>query len=234
MPDQLDDDLKTLIRNLPALRLIAMKKATLIAHGTGGGCRTTTPTPINWGAWKLLNDITALAGMMARACGLRHGRSTPAEALFRGVRRRRERILARTDAAKVVGLVHEARIRMDRHLTPPESRVFVGCCPSCGRELWPGEQDVDSGWMVCRCGMTLRIRDVQRTRMLELATVGTQGTAAGLCRLLASCGVRLRRNTVNQWRRRGVIRPVGRDEEGRPVFLLWDVWQAIGRHGTDT
>jgi hypothetical protein len=45
---------------------------------------------------------------------------------------------------------------------------------------------------------------------------------------LKSCGIELKRNTIKQWREHGHLKPVG-NQDGKPVYLLWDLWAAYNQ-----
>ena len=224
-----ESDLRSLIHDLPALRLVAERKAHAAPPQPGPhGRRTSAPAPLDWGAYRLLRDVDGYAATLARAAGLPHAAAT-AESSLRGVVPRSRTLMAREDAGRIVRLGHEAARRVRRRLTPPDDRILIGMCLRCDGQLWCTEDDIAGGWTVCPgCGSTQRISDVRQARILRLAGYGAQGTAAALSRLFKSCGLRVDRKTISQWSRRGVISPVG-DADGRPVFRLWDVWKAIRR-----
>ncbi|WEV72137.1 hypothetical protein [Bifidobacterium sp. ESL0790] len=226
---QLDKDLRSLSANLPALRDIAAKKASVVARQSGAGSYTVGPIPVNLGAWQLLQDILKFARELARA--LRFAPSFDAEFVFKGTLRHLDDLLARPDAASVCEIAHEASKRLSRHLEPPPAMVMIGKCLDldCRAELWCGEDDLASGWTVCpRCGRTTSVHEVQQLRMVEAATYGVQGTAADISAMLRDQGIKVRRQTISQWKNRGIIQPVGQ-QDGKPVFLVWDVWKAMNR-----
>ncbi|AKV55091.1 hypothetical protein BACT_0507 [Bifidobacterium actinocoloniiforme DSM 22766] len=221
-------DLRLLRERLPDLRQIAARKASVMARQSRGGQRTVAPVPLNLGAWNLMEDIERYARSLGRAVGVRQ-RHVPAEGLLAAAIERQDQLRARPDATIIKRVAAVLVTRMDRQFTPPEDRTLIGYCDRCGAELWCGEEDIAGGWTVCpSCGRTLKVKEVQQIRILRLASCGTQGTAAGLCDLLKGCGVDIKRNTVSQWRKRGIIRQVG-VQNGKPVYLLWDVWQALTR-----
>ena len=228
----LDQDLRTLRIYLPDLRLLAAKKASVTAHSSHAGLRTTAPIPLNEGAWNLLEDIEHFAWSLGRAVGVRQ-RHVPTEGLLTAATNRVDRLLARPDAPIIKRMAATLVQRMGRQFEPPEDHTLIGYCQQCGSELWCVDEDIAGGWTVCpSCHATLKVRDIQQARILRLAASGAQGTAASLCSLLQACGVKVKRNTVTQWRKRGIIHPVAQ-EDGKPVYLLWDVWQAVNR-GTVT
>jgi hypothetical protein len=84
---------------------------------------------------------------------------------------------------------------------------------------------------VCKCGQTLKVRDVQEQHLLMCALADnkeSRGTAAGIAKLLHANGIDVRRQTIAQWKSRGVIRPIG-EQNGNPVFRVWDIWKALTR-----
>lgn len=227
---QLDTDFHALIAGLPALRDIAAKKASVIARQSAHGSHTVAPIPVNLGAWQLLQDIEKFAHGLGEA--LRFAPSLEAEFIFKGSLRHIDDLIARPDADSICGIAREACKRLNRQLEPPEDKVLIGYCtePTCGSELWCGDQDIESGWTVCPgCDKTLNVREIQQIRMLALASAGTQGTAAELSKLLAACGLKVHRKTITEWRRRGIVQQIGQ-QDGRPVYLLWDIWHAATRH----
>lgn len=52
--------------------------------------------------------------------------------------------------------------------------------------------------------------------------------AAELAALLGRCGVTVRRGTISKWKSCGIIRPIGMEGD-KPVYRLWDIWQAANR-----
>lgn len=126
----------------------------------------------------------------------------------------------------IVELTRQAAIRLDRTLNPPPETKMIGWCPACGFELRCDELELKSGYKACdRCSGEYRIKDIQRASMLRLAVGESRGTAAEISRLLQPWGIDIKSNTISHWGARGLIQPVGMDGE-RPVFLVWDVWQA--------
>jgi cytochrome c553 len=226
--EALDRDLRTLRARLPDLRQIAAKKASVMARRSRGGQRTVAPIPLNEGAWQLVQDIERFAWSVGRAVGVRQAH-VPAEGLLAAAIGHVDRLLARPDAGLVQRVAATLVERLDRQFTPPEDRTLIGYCTGCGAELWADDDDIASGWAVCSsCHATLKVRDIQQARILRLAASGAQGTAASLAKLLKSCGVQVRRQTIAQWKLRGIVKPVG-EQDGKPVYLLWDIWQACTR-----
>lgn len=225
----MDTDFRALIAGLPELRDIAAKKASVVARQSGHGVYTIAPIPVNLGAWQLLQDIEKFAHGLGKA--LRFAPSFEAEFIIKGSLCHIDELLVRPDADSICRIAREACKRLNRQLEPPEDKILIGYCtaPACGGEVWCGDQDVESDWTVCpNCGKTLNVHEIQQIRMLALASAGTQGTAAELSKLLASCGLKVRRKTISEWKRRGIITPVAM-QDGNPVYLLWDVWMALNR-----
>lgn len=225
---QLRDDLHSLAIGLPALRSIAAKKARIMTKQSGGGMKTIAPIPLNIGAWQLLEDIRKYAMSLMIALHLPY-RRFDAEMMLKGAMNQIPQLVSRPDIAQIMDLSHQAVHKMLKQFTPPPDKTMIGSCPECGADLWCDDTDLESGWTVCGCGATLKVRDVQQLRVLRLASCGARGTAAELCRFLKPCGVTIRRKTISEWKRRGVITPVTIDQEGYPVYLMWDVWQAFTR-----
>jgi hypothetical protein len=221
-------DLNSLVIGLPILRSLAAKKSRVIGKQSGGGMRTIAPIPLNIGAWQLLQDITKYATSLMVALRLPYRRFDE-ETMLKGVMHQVTKLASRPDIEQIMDLAHQAVHKMVRQFTPPPEKTMIGSCPECGADVWCDDADVESGWTVCKCGDTLKVRDVQQLRVLRLASCGARGTAAELCRFLKPCGVTIRRKTVSEWKRRGIIAPVTVDQDGLPVYLLWDVWQAFTR-----
>ncbi|MCI1637460.1 MAG: hypothetical protein LKI30_05085 [Bifidobacterium crudilactis] len=219
--------LRHLAARLPDLRIVAAKKATVMAREQGHGSRTVAPIPLNAGAWQLQQSIEEFARTLAKVLTLQYGH-LPAESLLKAVAQRAPALMQRRDAASIHTLATIAARRLDRQLEPPQSRILIGQCPYCGDDVWSSEDDLAAGWQPCGCGQTVNIPSVQEQRIFKLAISDAQGTAAALSKLLKSCGIEVRRQTISEWKRRGIIKSVG-SQEGKPVFLLWDVWGAYTR-----
>ena len=226
--EQFARDLRTLRTRLPDLRQLAAKKASVMARQSRGGQYTVAPIPLNEGAWTLLEDIKRYARSLGRAVGVRQ-RHVPTEGLLVAAIDHRERLLARTDADSIKRVDRTAVQRMDRQFEPPEDRTLIGYCDRCGAEQWCVQDDLESGWTVCpSCHATLKVRDIQQARILRLAASGAQGTAASLASLFSSCGIPVRRQTIAQWKFRGIVDPISL-QGGKPAYMLWDIWQALNR-----
>jgi hypothetical protein len=219
--------LRHLAARLPDLRIVAAKKATVMAREQGHGSRTVAPIPLNAGAWQLQQSIEKYAVTLAGVLTLPY-RKLPAESLLKGAASRTPALMQRRDAASINTLATTASRRLDRQLEPPQSRILIGQCPYCGDDVWSSDDDLAAGWQPCNCGQTINIPSVQEQRIFKLAISDAQGTAAALSKLLKSCGITVRRQTISEWKRRGIINSVS-TQDGKPVFLLWDVWAAVTR-----
>ncbi|ROT86952.1 hypothetical protein [Bifidobacterium mongoliense] len=212
---------------LPDLRQIAAKKASVMVRESSHGSRTVAPIPVNVGAWQLQQSIIEYAVTLGKALGLRFVRVN-AESLLSVASRRSQKLMSRNDAVQIYKLAETAVHRLDKQFEPPDDRILIGQCDHCGNDIWSSEDDLAAGWQPCTCGHTVNIHQVQEQRMYRLALSGAQGTAAALSKLLKGCGVDIKRKTINEWRRRQVLNPVGH-QDGTPVYLLWDVWAAANR-----
>lgn len=212
---------------LPDLRQIAAKKASVMVRESGHGSRTVAPVPVNVGAWQLQQNLIEYAVQLGKALGL-HFVRVNAESLLSVASRRSKKLMSRNDAVQIYKLAENAVRRLDRQLEPPDERVLIGQCDHCGADIWSSEDDLAAGWQPCTCGTTINIHQVQEQRMLRLAISDAQGTAAALSKLLKGCGVDIKRKTISEWKRRGIIKSVG-SQDSKPVFLLWDVWRAYTR-----
>lgn len=227
----LTEDLAYLRDHFDDLMAVASRKASVATHTSGThGSYTVAPTPLNLGAWRLVESIRTFATASMRLLRLPCHDAETSDMLRELAKPHRIAQLASSDmAAEVESLARQAVERMGPWLTRAETHVMVGRCPDCGRDLWASESDVDGGWMVCACDATIRISDVAQSRIWRLSLSGAQGTAAALGDLLKACGVPIKRKTINEWRRRGIIQPIAR-QDGSPVYRLWDVWQAAHRN----
>ena len=224
---ELAHTLRHLAARLPDLRIVAAKKATVMAREQGHGSRTVAPIPLNAGAWQLQQSIEKFSRTLAGVLTLQYGH-LPAESLLKAVAQRAPALMQRRDAASIHTLATIAARRLDRQLEPPQSRILIGQCPYCGDDVWSSEDDLAAGWQPCNCGQTININQVQEQRIFKLAISDAQGTAAALSKLLKECGIDVRRQTISEWKRRGIIKSVG-SQDSKPVFLLWDVWGAYTR-----
>ena len=224
---ELAHTLRHLAARLPDLRIMAAKKATVMAKEQGHGTRTVAPIPLNAGAWQLQQSIEKYARTLAGVLTLQYGH-LPAESLLKAVAQRAPALMQRRDAASIHTLATIAARRLDRQLEPPQSRILIGQCPYCGDDVWSSEDDLAAGWQPCACGQTINIPSVQEQRIFKLAISDAQGTAAALSKLLKGCGIEVPSKTISKWKTRRVIKPVGQ-QNGKPVYLLWDVWAAHTR-----
>lgn len=229
----LADAVATLRAHYVDFEAIAMKQASVAMRSGGHGSVTVAPVPINVGAWQLKCDIDRLCLEAMRALRLPVG-GRDAVDMLKAIGRPSclDRLLQRDDADRLVDLMVQAAGRMMRWLERSPERSMIGQCPECGGDLWAERDDLDGGWMVCRCGSTLRVRDVVQARVWRLSLCGARGTAAGLADLLKACGIKINRGTISKWRERGVIEAVAL-EKGKPVYRLWDVWMALHRNTVD-
>ncbi|MBW3077704.1 hypothetical protein [Bifidobacterium simiiventris] len=227
-----DADLRSLKTGYQPLHDIAMRRATVI-HDTGGhGTRSTAPVPMNLGAWQLMQDIDKLTLTMTRAAGLHAHHAMDTVDLLAGVIRNQGRLVVRRDFPALAELVDQAAVRLDRMLDPPPDTKMIGWCPDCGCELRCDPLELQSGYKACdQCRAEHRIKDIHRSSMAMVAVGGARGTASSISRLLAPWGIDVKANTISHWGARDVIHAVAVDEAGSPVFLVWDVWQALNRSG---
>lgn len=225
------NDLRSLRLGLPTLRLIAARKASVMAREHRHGTISVAPIPLNMTAFQLQEDIIRFARLLAGALTLRYGRHMPAEALLTAIEQRAGTLLQRHDSPSIIHLTRRLAHDLHQQLNPPEDRRLIGTCPHCGRQLWLTATEINAQWVGCDCGATLRIRDVQEQHLLRVALAqneDSQGTAAAISRLLHANGIDVKRKTINEWRRRGIIRPIAY-ADGAPVYRVWDVWKASTR-----
>lgn len=228
---RLANDLNTLRSNLPALREEASRRSTVVRREHGGGSRSVAPIPLNMGAFQLVHDIDEFAGMLGRALHLNYNRHMPSESLLKAASQRIPALASRKDIAHLMHVARRYAHQSVMTLTPPEDRRMVGLCPTCERELWCTDTEIAGQWIVCRCGATLKVVDVQEQHLLTCALAendNAQGTASAVSKLLLANGIKVRRQTIAQWKNRGILSPCGM-ESGKPVFRVWDVWQVMSR-----
>ncbi|MCH9274987.1 hypothetical protein JS533_001615 [Bifidobacterium amazonense] len=222
-------NLSSLKTGYEPLAQIAMRKASLIRTTGTRASHETAPIPLNMGAWQLQQDIDKLAQAMSRAARLHPHHAMDTTDLLNGIIRNQHNLTKRHDFPALAELVDQAAARLERVLDPPPDTKMVGWCPQCGAELRCTMLEIAGGYTACeRCRGEYKIREVQRAAMARLAVGGVRGTAAQIVRWLAPWGIDVRRNTVSQWARRGLLVPVGRDGDA-PVYLVWDVWSVFTR-----
>ncbi|MCI1212087.1 MAG: hypothetical protein LKF93_09645 [Bifidobacterium tibiigranuli] len=183
------------------------------------------------GAFQLVHDIDEFAGMLGRALHLNYNRHMPSESLLKAASQRIPALASRKDIAHLMHVARRYAHQSVMTLTPPEDRRMVGLCPTCERELWCTDTEIAGQWIVCRCGATLKVVDVQEQHLLTCALAendNAQGTASAVSKLLLANGIKVRRQTIAQWKNRGILSPCGM-ESGKPVFRVWDVWQVMSR-----
>lgn len=212
---------------LPDLRQIAAKKASVMVRESGHGSRTVAPIPLNVGAWQLQQSIIEYAVTLGKALGLRFVRVN-AESLLSMASRRSQKLMSRNDAVQIYKLAETAVHRLDKQFEPPADRILIGQCDHCGADIWSSEDDLAAGWQPCTCGHTVNIHQVQEQRMYRLALSGAQGTATALSKLLKGCGITISVETIRQWKKRGIVKSIGKQGK-KSVYRLWDVWLAITR-----
>lgn len=229
---KLEQDLRSLKQGWTALCLIAAKKANIMARSAGNGTHSIAPIPVNIDAWQLKQDIDLLTRKLTRAAGLHPHRGMNIPSLLNGVILHKTKLTQRDDADIIAKQVALAAVRMDRMLNPPEACKMIGPCPKCGYELWCSEMEFSSGYKACdRCREEWKIKDVQQVSVLRLALGGASGTAADIARWMDPYGVAIKPNTITKWAKRGILEAVAMNENGNPVYNVWDVWQAFTRHG---
>lgn len=215
-------DLRDQAATLDALATRRIK----IHHDTAHGRMSSAPTPLNLPAQDLLDQIHALALRLAYAAGLRFGRGMDVHGLLKGIDRPEpcEVLAARGDAWGIVRLVDDAAWRARQLTDPSPSLRYAGICPRCRSGVWiPETQPLTTEYRCTECGHVEPLATITQAHELRLLTSGTMDTAANLCHLLCACGIHVKRNTITQWRKRKRITPVGKDEQGRPVYALADV-----------
>ena len=215
-------DLRDQAATLDALATRRIK----IHHDTAHGRMSSAPTPLHLPAQDLLDQIHALALRLAYAAGLRFGRGMDVHGLLKGIDRPEpcEVLAARGDAWGIVRLVDDAAWRARQLTDPSPSLRYAGICPRCRSGVWiPETQPLTTEYRCTECGHVEPLATITQAHELRLLTSGTMDTAANLCHLLCACGIHVKRNTITQWRKRKRITPVGKDEQGRPVYALADV-----------
>jgi hypothetical protein len=226
------NSLRSLSTMLPDLRLIAAKRARVTARQHGGGNRSIAPIPLNMAAFQLQEDIIRFSDMLGKALTLHYNRHMPAESLLKAAASRTPTLLKRIDSPHIIAIAARYRHQIVMQLTPPEDKRLIGTCPSCQRDQWCTDTDIAGQWIVCKCGQTLKVRDVQEQHLLICALASgehAQGTAAGISKLLKVNGIDVKRWTISQWKKRGILKPCGYDGNS-PIYRVWDVWRCSTRH----
>jgi hypothetical protein len=132
--------------------------------------------------------------------------------------------------AEVMDAIRAATRAID---APPEL-AFMGHCPTisdvdghpCGAELW-AKTGATSGW--CRqCGADVDLEDL-RGRLIAQAK-HVKAPAAVIARALTAQGQPLDAMRIYQWRKRGHIVPVAKDQRtGADLYRLGDVADVLAR-----
>lgn len=190
-------------------------------------CVTSAPTPINLSAQDLLDQIHALARILATTAGLRYGHSMSVHGLLKGLDRPEPcvALATRPDAWDIVRLIDDAAWHA-RQLTDPEpSHRYIGVCERCGYGVWvPETQPINEADHRCvMCGHMSPISQIVQAHELRLLTSGTIGTGAELRQQLRACGLQVNANTMRSWIKRGRIKPVATNDEGTPLYALADI-----------
>lgn len=222
---RIQDDIHDLREQAATLDALATRRIK-IHQDTTHGHMSSAPTPLNLTAADLLDQTLALTRRIARAAKLRFGRSMDVHALLRGLDRPEPcaALAARADAWDIVRLVDDAAWHIRQLTDPWPSHRYAGICPRCRAGVWiPETQPLDTDHRCDECGHIEPLATITQAHELRLLTSGTVGTAADLCHLLRACGISVKRNTITQWRKRKRITPVGKDDQGRPVYALADV-----------
>jgi hypothetical protein len=235
---QYKNQLRSLSVGLPELRLIAARKASVVAHSQGDGNKSVAPIPLNMPAFQLQEDIVRFSHMLGKALTLHYNRHMPAESLLKAAELRGGQLLQRRDAEHLMAITKRYSVRLNMQLTPPEDKRLIGTCPYCQRDLWCTDSEIAGQYVVCHCGRTLKVRDVQEQHLLACALISNsdaqsrggmaEGTASAIAKVLKLNGIDVRRQTIAQWKNRGVIKPI-RYQGDSPVYRVWDVWKAMTR-----
>lgn len=112
----------------------------------------------------------------------------------------------------------------------PPAKHGIGRClnPLCGVEL---SAEVGAVSVACpMCGNTYRVMDVRLGFLKECISSGRAFTAGECAELLRECGFQCNVNTIRSWRKRGRIRPAGRNGKGQPLYRLSDVHDRLAGH----
>lgn len=231
---QFERDLRSLKQGWPTLDLIANRQASIGVNMSGGhGNRSVAASPLNMGAFQLMQDIDVFAYKLVRFMGLHahHGMGVPGllQGCIRNLSRIESLIRDEYDRQSLAVYAHGLAERLDYLLNPPADTRMIGWCPACSRELRADEQELAGGYLECaHCHATHKIKDIHELDMLRLRLSGVKGTPAQLQRLLEPWGISIKADTIKKWGQRGIIHSTDRDGNA-PVYLIWDVWQAHTR-----
>lgn len=113
--------------------------------------------------------------------------------------------------------------RIDEILDPPSEQQPIGNCtnPLCGITLTAGSRDQ---WVTCPvCGTEQRVLTVKLAWLNRLCEdPAKKGSASEIAKVFATCGINVKRNTINQWAKRGRLHA---DESGE--YRYGDVWRLV-------
>lgn len=220
-----------LVSRIPDVEEQAARRSRFYT-GDGHGSQVSAPTPVNLTALDLLNQLCELALLLHRSIGSHPPTGLHALDLYRSLDdpQQTDRLDNRGDADHVARVLASA-LRHVQYVTEPNDRMrWVGVCPACGYGIWVSHY-ADIAHDVVRCDMCATpcaLASVFAAHRLMLLMSDATDTAAGLARLLRSCGYEeAKRNTITQWARRGRLRPVGVDDDGVPVYRLADTLRLL-------
>lgn len=170
----------------------------------------TPPTPLRLDVLDLLDIIDATAyELLRRLSGTDahpNGRAKPPQDLKATLWlcAGHPRLAMLPDGGFYLDTVSRLARKADLLLDPPEHRREIGTCELCGTMLTAGTADQ---WTVCPvCGYEQRVQTVKLLRLKRLCwDDDKRGSAADIARAFTDAGITLRRNTISQWAKRGLV-----------------------------
>ncbi|MDF7641738.1 hypothetical protein PT279_09095 [Bifidobacterium sp. ESL0784] len=193
-------------------------------HQPGRVILAVPPTPIRLEVLDLLDLIDSTTGELYH---ILEGTETPAEPLFDMLCdcAAAERLNTFPDAEMYFTQYERLARKADNILDPPEERREIGTCtnPLCGIMLTAGSRDQ---WVTCPiCGTEQRVLTVKLKRLETLCFDQSKtGTASEISKAFTDSGITIRRNTINQWAKRGKINPQT-NQDGKPEYAYCDIYR---------
>lgn len=173
---------------------------------------------------ELANTVTTWARHVAEERGMPGLTGTPAAAA-EWLRGNLEWIRHRPESAEMIDQVADLVRRARRTIDLPPDRWYAGPCHQCGQDLSarPGAADV-----TCRpCDLVWPA--AERRQWLLDAARDTMATAALISQALSILDAPITASMVRNYAARGRIVSGGVDRQGRPLYRVGDVLDALAR-----
>lgn len=181
------------------------------------------PTPIRLDVLDELDIIDATTNMLWHILDGTEQDHEPSLRATLALCARHPRLCRFSDAGLYLGTFQRIARRVDEILDPASERQLIGRCtnPLCRTPLTAGSRDQ---WATCPiCGREQRVLTVKLAWLHTLCDDPAHtGSAAEIAKVFATCGIPLKRNTINQWARRGRLDPMA---PGR--YRYGDIWRLV-------